>query len=57
VSRPARLLEKRGISVWYSRIKIKGVQEWHDEIGKALAKCNWFVLVSTPSSVACLTAE
>ena len=52
VSRLARLLEDRGISVWYSRTKIKGAQEWHDEIGKALAQCNWFVLVLTPSSVA-----
>ena len=52
VSRLARLLEERGLSVWYSRTKIKGAQEWHDEIGKALTRCSWFVLVLTPASVA-----
>lgn len=27
------------------------LKQWHDEIGKALRRCDWFVLVLTPESV------
>jgi hypothetical protein len=30
---------------------ILGVQQWHDEIGRALARCNWFLLLLTPAAV------
>ena len=29
-------------------------QQWHDEIGAALARCTWFVVVLSPASVASL---
>jgi hypothetical protein len=51
VSRLAKLLEHHRIAVWYSRTRITAAQEWHDEIGKALGQCNWFVIVLTPASV------
>lgn len=51
VSRLARVLDVHGVRVWYSRTKIAAAQEWHDEIGKGLAQCNWFVIVLTPASV------
>jgi hypothetical protein len=28
-----------------------GAQQWHDEIGKALARCAWFVVLLTKDSV------
>jgi hypothetical protein len=28
-----------------------GAQQWHDEIGKALKRCNWFVVILSPNSV------
>ena len=28
-----------------------GAQQWHDEIGAALARCDWFVLVLSPHAV------
>jgi len=31
-----QLLRDSGIPVWFSRTKILGAQQWHDEIGKAL---------------------
>lgn len=46
-----RGLEDHGVKVWYSKTNLKGAQAWHDEIGKALARCDWFVVVLTPSAV------
>lgn len=40
-----------GIPVWYSRTNILGAQQWHDEIGVALRRCDWFVLALSPRSV------
>jgi hypothetical protein len=36
---------------WFSEKHIKAAQQWHDEIGKALGRCDWFVLVLSPASV------
>ena len=38
--------------IWYSRTNIRGAQMWHDEIGAALRRCDWFVLVLSPGGVA-----
>jgi hypothetical protein len=47
----ARVLRRHNIPVWYSRSNLMGAQQWHDEIGAALSRCNWFVLVLSPHSV------
>lgn len=47
----ARVLRRHNIPVWYSRSNIIGAQQWHDEIGAALNRCNWFVLILSPNSV------
>ncbi len=44
-------LRRRGISVWYSRTHILGAQQWHDEIGAALQRCDWFAVILSPNSV------
>ena len=46
------VLRRHGIPVWYSRTNIRGAQMWHDEIGAALRRCDWFVLVLSPGAVA-----
>ena len=51
VVRRAETLRRHGIPVWYSRTDIVGAQQWHDEIGSALRRCDWFVLVLSPSAV------
>jgi len=51
VSRLAEDLRRHGVPVWYSRTNIVGAQQWHDEIGAALARCDWFLLVLSPHSV------
>ena len=30
---------------------VQGAQQWHDEIGAALRRCDWFVLVLSPHAV------
>lgn len=47
----ASTLRRHGLPVWYSGTEIVGAQQWHDEIGAALARCDWFVLVLSPDSV------
>ena len=49
--RLVRVLRRHGIPVWYSDTNIKGGQQWHDEIGAALKRCDWLVLVLSPSAV------
>ncbi|MBM4024148.1 MAG: toll/interleukin-1 receptor domain-containing protein [Planctomycetes bacterium] len=47
----ARMLRAHGLPVWFSRTNIRGAQQWHDEIGAALKRCDWFVVVLSPHSV------
>lgn len=47
----ARTLRSRGIPVWYSATNILGAQQWHDEIGAALRRCDWFLVLLTPEAV------
>jgi hypothetical protein len=35
----------------YGAAHILGAKQWHDEIGRALGKCSWFLVVLTPDSV------
>ena len=51
VSRLASILGRHGLRVFYSKKSIRGAQQWHDEIGQALARCNWFLLVLSPAAV------
>jgi hypothetical protein len=47
----AEILRHHGVPVWFSRTNIKGAQQWHDEIGAALKRCDWFLLTLSPDSV------
>ena len=51
VERLAGILDNHKLPYWYSVRHIVGAQQWYDETGKALATCNWFVLVLSPASV------
>ena len=48
----AEAMRRHGIPVWYSKTEILGARQWHDEIGEALGRCDWFILVLSPASVA-----
>jgi hypothetical protein len=49
--RLVRTLNRYDIRHFYSKKNILGAQQWHDEIGAALARCDWFLLVLSPESV------
>jgi hypothetical protein len=44
-------MRRHGVSVWYSQTNILGAQQWQDEIGVALRRCYWFVIILSPQSV------
>ncbi len=50
-SRIADMLRCHGIAVWYSRTHLRGAQQWHDQIGAALNRCDWFVVLVSKSSI------
>jgi hypothetical protein len=47
----AGVIRRHGIPIWYSQTNILGAQQWQDEIGAALQRCDWFALVLSPQSV------
>src|SRR5688572_20005359 len=49
--RVAATIRRHGIAVWYSRSNIAGAQQWHDEIGEAMARCDEFVVILSPASI------
>jgi hypothetical protein len=50
-SRIARVIRAHGVPVWYSETNILGAQQWHDEIGAALKRCDWFLILLSPAAV------
>jgi hypothetical protein len=51
VNQLARVLDAHNLPYWYSERHIIGAQQWHDEIGRGLAACNWLLLVLSPAAV------
>jgi TIR domain-containing protein len=45
------ILVAHGIPVWFSPHHLRGAQQWPDEIGKALARCDWFIVLLTPHAL------
>lgn len=51
-TRLAETLRKHGIPTWHSERHIVGADQWVDQIGVALDRCDWFVVLLTPNAVA-----
>lgn len=51
VLRLADVLKRHRVKYWYSARHIAGAKQWHDEIGRALSRCGWFIVILTPSAV------
>src|SRR5260370_36166017 len=45
------VLVAHDVPVWFSPHHIRGAQQWHDEIGQALARCGWFMVLLTRHAV------
>jgi hypothetical protein len=50
--RIAVTLRNHGIPVWYSATNIRGAQQWQDEIGRALKRCDFFIVLLSNQSIA-----
>jgi TIR domain len=48
--RLATLLSDHDVDCWHSQHVIRGA-DWYRAIGKALASCNWLIVVATPAAV------
>lgn len=46
------MLGRHRIAVWTAPARVRAAQHWHDQIGEALARCDWFVVALTRRSVA-----
>jgi len=46
----ADVLHRHAIPVW-SQTNIVGGMRWHDEIGAALRRCDWFAVILSPNAV------
>jgi len=49
--RVAATLRNHGVPIWYSETNLVGAQQWHDEIGKALERCDWFLIIPSPQAI------
>ncbi len=47
----AQVMRRHGIRVWFSQANILGAQQWLDQIGAALQRCDWFAVILSPQSV------
>jgi hypothetical protein len=50
LNRLCAVLRAHAISHWYSKTHLIGAQQWHDEIGNALGRCDWFLVVLSPAA-------
>jgi hypothetical protein len=52
LKRLAAVLRNHGLSVWFSEHGIRAAAQWHDEIGAALARCDWMIVILSPAAIA-----
>lgn len=50
VEKLAHAMRRRGFEVWCAPLRLRAGHEWHDEIGRALARCKWFFLILSPDA-------
>jgi TIR domain len=51
IRRLLKVLSENHIHYWISEAHIPGAVEWHDEIGRALNRCAWFLIILSPNAV------
>jgi hypothetical protein len=47
----AATIRNHGVPVWYSRTDIVSARQWHDEIGRALKRCDWFMILLSDAAI------
>jgi hypothetical protein len=53
ISRLNGVLTDHKVKSFVSKANIRGAQQWHDEIGTALKRCDWFLLVASAVPPVC----
>jgi TIR domain len=51
VERLTKRLTAKKVRYFYSKRHIAGARQWHDELGAALNRCTWFVVILSKKSV------
>jgi hypothetical protein len=51
VERVVAVLHRHGIACWYAPTGILGGQQWQDQIGRALRRCTWFLVVLSENAL------
>lgn len=44
-------LRQHGIEVWYAPAELRGADQWHDEIGSALERCDWMLILLSQQAI------
>lgn len=52
LKRLSGVLRDHEVPVWFSEHGIRGAAQWHDEIGAALARCDWMIVILSPAAIA-----
>jgi hypothetical protein len=47
----AEILRGHNLRVWYSDTNIRNAEQWHDAIGRALKRCDWFIVLVSEDSI------
>lgn len=45
------VLDRHGVPFWYARRDLLAAKIWYDEIGAALERCDWLLVVLSPASI------
>ncbi|HEY0762656.1 MAG TPA: toll/interleukin-1 receptor domain-containing protein [Pyrinomonadaceae bacterium] len=45
-------LHHHAIPLWDSETNLVGGQHWHDEVGEAMQRCDWFAVILSPHALA-----
>jgi hypothetical protein len=51
LQRLSEVLTSHGVPHWFAERDIRGSQQWHDEIGSALLRCDWFAVLLSPAAL------
>jgi len=50
-ARLTKALRRHGVETWFAPVRLLAANQWHDEIGKALRRCDWMIVLLSPAAV------
>lgn len=52
-----RILEEHGVRSWFAPRRIQAAARWQREIGQALRRCDWLIVVVSPAAISSMWVE